>query len=88
MSIRQGASNTNYTPQGGRLLDTGRLFESGCLLDHLRYALFAPSPSIVSAIYYLLLLFFFYFIIVNMFKNYLFCNLFPQLNGFVQEGRK
>ena len=42
-SIRQGAffleraSNTNYTPQGGRLLDTGRLFESGRLLDHLRY---------------------------------------------------
>jgi len=29
-------SNTNYTPQGGRLLDTGRLFESGRLLDHLR----------------------------------------------------
>ena len=39
-SIRQGAfvrgaSNTNYTPQGGRLLDTGHLFESGRLLDHL-----------------------------------------------------
>ena len=33
---KRGASNTNFTPQGGRLLDTGRLFESGCLLDHLR----------------------------------------------------
>ena len=32
-----GASNTNYTPQGERLLDTGRLFESGRSLDHLRY---------------------------------------------------
>ena len=32
---QRGASNTNYTPQGGRLLDTGRLFESGRLLDHL-----------------------------------------------------
>ena len=39
---QRGASNTKYTPQGGRLLDTGRLFESGRLLDHLRYFLFLP----------------------------------------------
>ena len=33
--LEWGRPNTNYTPQGGRLLDMGRLFESGCLLDHL-----------------------------------------------------
>ena len=37
--LLEGASNTKFTPKGGggRLLDTRRLFESRCLLDHSRY---------------------------------------------------
>ena len=33
----EGASYTNFVPQGGHLLDTRRLFESGHLLGRLRY---------------------------------------------------
>ena len=32
-------SNTNFVPQGGRLLDTRCLFESGRLLHHLQYTI-------------------------------------------------
>ena len=38
--LLDGASNTQFTPQGGRLLDKRRLFESMRLLDHLRYQQF------------------------------------------------
>ena len=35
--LLEGASYTNFPLQRGRLLDIRRLFESGRLLDHLRY---------------------------------------------------
>ena len=33
--LLEGVSNTDFLPQGGSLLDTRRLIESGHLLDHL-----------------------------------------------------
>ena len=35
--LLEGASTTNFVLQGRRLLGRGRLFESGRLLDRLRY---------------------------------------------------